>query len=414
MTAPAESGAPAETGATATGAAAAGTPANGMARWRRQRRLRTALTAAGVVTVLTVGAASAVGLGGRTHPAPARTAPAAATVPVVRQTLVDYATADGQVSYPALAPVSSRAPGTVTWLPPVGATVRRGGTLLRVDDQPVVLLYGALPMYRPLAKPAIGNDVHQFEANLRALGYRGFAVDRAFDDHTAAAVRRWQHDLGRPETGSVGLGQVEYAPGALRVSGQLVRVGSPTPADVLAASGTTRVVTATVDAARSTWAVAGAMVTIALPDGTTVDGVVDTVASGSPAGDGAAGAGPADGGSANGPGDGSAGGSGGSRGSSLQLTIMVPDQRALAGAGAIADAGPLQVRHAVRERKRVLTVPVAALLALAEGGYGLETVGQGEQSGGHVIAVRTGMFAGGLVEVSGAGISNGMRVRVPA
>jgi membrane fusion protein, multidrug efflux system len=59
----------------------------------------------------------------------------------------------------------------------------------------------------------------------------------------------------------------------------------------------------------------------------------------------------------------------------------------------------------------VLAVPVAALLALAEGGYGLEVVQDGV---GRVVAVQTGVFADGKVEVSGDGVVEGAVVGVPA
>jgi hypothetical protein len=72
----------------------------------------------------------------------------------------------------------------------------------------------------------------------------------------------------------------------------------------------------------------------------------------------------------------------------------------------------------------VLTVPVAALTALAEGGYGLELAdggddGGGEEDGragdgsGRFVAVKTGLFAGGRVEVSGPAVREGMKVRIP-
>jgi multidrug efflux system membrane fusion protein len=57
----------------------------------------------------------------------------------------------------------------------------------------------------------------------------------------------------------------------------------------------------------------------------------------------------------------------------------------------------------------VLAVPVGALLALAEGGYGLEVVRGGTSA---VVAVDTGMFADGKVEVSGGGIAEGTVVGV--
>ena len=56
-------------------------------------------------------------------------------------------------------------------------------------------------------------------------------------------------------------------------------------------------------------------------------------------------------------------------------------------------------------------MPVAALLALAEGGYGLEII---EGSGSRIVAVETGLFADGRVEVSGDGVSQGATVGMPS
>jgi hypothetical protein len=54
---------------------------------------------------------------------------------------------------------------------------------------------------------------------------------------------------------------------------------------------------------------------------------------------------------------------------------------------------------------------VQALIALADGGYGLQLTGA---SGDRVVPVTTGLFGGGLVQVSGAGITAGTLVQVPA
>jgi hypothetical protein len=58
-------------------------------------------------------------------------------------------------------------------------------------------------------------------------------------------------------------------------------------------------------------------------------------------------------------------------------------------------------------RAGVLAVPVTALLALGEGGYAVQVV-TGATS--RLLAVTTGMFAGDLVEVSGQGLTEGLRV----
>jgi hypothetical protein len=59
----------------------------------------------------------------------------------------------------------------------------------------------------------------------------------------------------------------------------------------------------------------------------------------------------------------------------------------------------------------VLAVPVSALVALAGGGYAVEVV---HGAGSRLVAVRTGLFAQTLVQVSGPGLAAGQRVEVPA
>ena len=56
-----------------------------------------------------------------------------------------------------------------------------------------------------------------------------------------------------------------------------------------------------------------------------------------------------------------------------------------------------------------LVVPVAALLALAEGGYAVEVV---DETGHHLVGVRLGAFADGLVAVTGD-VRAGQHVVVP-
>ncbi|MGN9909746.1 peptidoglycan-binding protein [Phytohabitans sp. LJ34] len=340
----------------------------------------------GALLLAGVAGAATLGLGGRGSPGPApdRTGPAATGV-VTRQTLVRSVTLTGELGYGEAVPLASTAPGTVTWLPEVGATVRRGEAVLRADELPVVLLYGFLPMYRPLAPGAKGSDVRQFERNLAALGYEGFTVDEEFSAATATAVKRWQKDLTLPETGTVERARVTYAPGPIRVAERLVRPGAPAAADVLSVTGTTRVVTVSAGPGEAAWATRGAAVTVTLPTGGSVAGVVGSV--------GAVTAAPAEGGT-------------GDAAAAVEVTVTVANQKAL---GALAGA-PVEVRYVAERAKDVLTVPVDALLALAEGGYGVEVA---DAAGTRVVAVKVGLFADGRVEVTGAGLAEGARVGVP-
>lgn len=338
----------------------------------------------GALLLVAVAVAATLGLGGRgaSGPAPERTAPAATGV-VTRQTLVRSVTLTGALGYGPTVPLASTAPGTLTWLPEVGATVRRGEAVLRADELPVVLLYGFLPMYRPLAEGVKGTDVRQFERNLAALGYDGFTADDEFSAATAAAVKRWQEDLRLPQTGTVERERVAYAPGAIRVAEHLARPGAAAAAEVLAFTGTTRVATVSAAPGEAAWASKGVAVTVSLPTGGSVAGTVSAV--------GPVTAAPADAGDA---------------AAAVEVTIAIADQKAL---GALAGA-PVEVRYEAERAEDVLTVPVDALLALAEGGYGVEVAGA---AGTRVVAVRVGLFADGRVEVSGDGLAEGARVGVP-
>jgi peptidoglycan hydrolase-like protein with peptidoglycan-binding domain len=404
---------------------------------RGRRGRRAVLVASALLVVAAVAVVGALGLGGGGaedgSSAPPRSG---STVPVTRATLTERTTVDGQLGYGTEIPLPVKATGTVTWLPAESRTVQRGGTLLRVDDRPVVLLYGTLPMYRdlgltagarqgtrqdagteedaqgrgdqgltddaskapaPSGSPAPGGagaggtrgtlrgmDVLQFESNLAALGYTGFTVDEEFTGLTARAVKRWQKSLGLPQTGTVGVGDVVYSAGEVRIGHAGVRLGSAVTEDVLTYTGTSRKVVVNASAEEDSWAVRGAAVTIGLPDGTSVKGEVASVGK-----------------KATAPEEG--GGEGGSGAPTVPVTITIKDQKSVGR----LESAPVTVEYVGRERTDVLTVPVAALVALAEGGHGLET------ADGRFVAVKTGLFADGRVEVSGSAVREGMKVRIP-
>lgn len=161
--------------------------------------------------------------------------PGDTTTTVTRRTLSESSTVDGTLGYGSKVEIYDRLAGTFTWLPAVGSVIGRGATLFRVNDEPVVLMYGSLPAYRVLKQGiSDGPDVAQLNTNLIELGfdpYGAIADDESFGDATATAVRRWQKAEGLRQTGEVELGRVVFAPSARRVTEVHVALGQDPPGE---------------------------------------------------------------------------------------------------------------------------------------------------------------------------------------
>ena len=123
-----------------------------------------------------------------------------------------------------------------------------------------------------------GPDVAQLDRNLIALGYGQYlTISDDFTDATGYAVEQWQQASGLPVTGTVPLGQVQFAPGPLRVTSVAASPGAtPQPgAAVLTATSPAPVVVAQLPVAQEYLVRVGDRVTVTLPDGvTTTTGVV--------------------------------------------------------------------------------------------------------------------------------------------
>lgn len=354
---------------------------------RRRRRGR---VLAVLLVVMAAGGAAAfvlLGRGQAEEPGEQDAGLPPSTAEVARKTLRDTQEVDGELGYGTTTTATNRIPGTITALPDSGTTIARGAALYEVDATPVILLYGELAAYRPLAVDAEGADVRQFEENLSALGYGGFTVDDEYTDATVEAVMEWQEDLGLVETGMVELGRVVFAPGEVRVDGLQTAEGQPTgPAqDVLTYTGIAKAVTVELASTERELAVPGAEVEVGLPGGERTAGRVDEVATKVvPASDPA-----------------------GEPETVVAVTVGIVDQKAVEA----YSTASVDVLFTAGLRENVLTVPVAALLVLQEGGFGVEVV-KGNTSS--YVPVRTGLFADGLVEVTGAGIAEGTIVGMPA
>ncbi|MFL6127339.1 peptidoglycan-binding protein [Actinophytocola sp.] len=347
---------------------------------RRRRRVRWVLVGVSVLAVLGIGTAVAVTrLSSR--PVALPQAPAeAATAAVRRMDLAERETLTGELGYGAEQSLTGHRPGTITALPAVGTVLDRGAVVYQVDARPVVLFLGSLPLYRALAAGMTdGPDVKLVEGNLRDLGYGGFGTpDDKFTAATEAAIKKWQKKLGVDQTGVIDLGDVVVTAAAVRVSSVDVALGAEGTGPLLKYTDTTRWVSVELKEEQKDLVVVNAPVTLTV-DGKQVPGTVRSVVPEAPS----ASADPNE-----------------DQTRKYTATVSIDDVAAI---GAV-DAGPVDVVVTSGERKGVLAVPVGALLALTEGGYAVEL------PSGKLIAVTTGLFADGMVEVTGKGLTEGVKV----
>ena len=377
-----------------------------------------ALLTAGVVGVSLAGVRS----GGKPSGAAASGAPRVSTVAVVRTDLSSTLSLNGTLGYGRTVSVKGGKDGLVTQLPAVGAKVSRGRSLYRLDDRPVPVFYGTTPLFRPLdTRGLMGRDVKVVADNLRALGYdigaqpasgswvaqrpepTGAASASPSSSPSAspspspsyvrvkpgegvltasliAAVGRWQIQVGMPSTGVLGAGDVAVLPGEVRVGAVQAQPGDPATGTLMSVTGTAKSVSVPLDATDVDSIQQGDKATVTLPDSSEAHGTVSAISTDAQAADQA----------------------GGDSGGTPQLVVTV----SLDSTAALRrlNSAPVQVQFTGQTKKGVLAVPVGALLALSGGGYALQL------PGGRLLAVETGMFAKGLVEVSGTGITAGTKV----
>ncbi|MCL7430318.1 hypothetical protein [Streptomyces sp. YS415] len=374
------------------------------------------------------------------------------TVAVVRTDLSTDTERSGTLGYGTPRTVQGVKSGRITWLPDQGATVERNEQLYRVDDAPVVVLYGDTPLFRRLDTVGlVGTDIKVVADNLRALGYDigtqpavGTTVTRnptpftetapsgsaspepepsgeppaggdadagapngdgeppaagqeaapsrtrvqqgdgVLTSELVAAIRRWQRDRGADATGVLDAGDAYVAEDAVRVGALKVQSGADAASEVMQVTSTGKSVSVPVDADEVGTVKRGDKVQVVMPDQTTAPGTVSVVSSVvlDPAGSGAEGP--------SGP---------------PQVVVTVSLDDADTGMAASVDAATVQVRFTGASAKDVLAVPVGSLLALSEGGYAVQVA-----NGGPLLAVETGLFTKGMVEVTGKGVKEGVKV----
>ncbi|MEU8780807.1 peptidoglycan-binding protein [Streptomyces sp. NPDC048637] len=358
---------------------------------RKRRRGVIALAVAVTATAATAGVVFLAGPGKDASADGGKPKGPPTTTEITRADLVQSKTVDGQLDYAQRRAVKSPVDGTITKAAEPGKTVSIGQRLYERDARPVVLLYGSTPMFRAMKVGAIGPDVLQLERNLRALGFgSGLSADVRFDGATKAAVQAWQKSRKVTSNGEVGHGDVVFQRGPVRVVSAGAALADTVGPDktVLTVASTKPVVRASLEQADRALAANGTKVEIAMPSGGNRRGKVSGVAT------------PEDSESA----ESGSGGSGGSSDDSINVEITLDDETKLKPEDR---QGTLSVKFVSESRKDVLTVPVEAVVALREGGYGLELV-QGSKT--RMVPVQTGLTADGRIEVSGAGLAEGMKV----
>ncbi|MCP3935682.1 MAG: peptidoglycan-binding protein [Actinomycetia bacterium] len=273
--------------------------------------------------------------------------------------------------------IPTTAVGTVTWHQEENSIVRFGDELIRVDDRPVFLAEGAMPMYRELSKVdtrrrdqngdrlqlQTGDDVVQLQRFLASAGFDAegeLESDGEFGATTEQAVKDWQDAAGLEVTGRVDRAQLVFSETPVRVDAA-PRIGSP----FMELSVTNVDPMITVDTSNRDRS--------ALPVGSTVEVVTSN---------------------------------------GVSSTGRVTDQEQVRSddgsmvwrttitvTSDLGDISEATVEAATVLAERVLLVPVGSLLALAEGGFAVEVVGS---DGVPVLTrVEVGEVVDGIAEVTG-------------
>ncbi|MET9225896.1 peptidoglycan-binding protein [Lentzea sp. NPDC003310] len=306
--------------------------------------------------------------------------PAVKTTTVQRGDLANTRTLPGQLGFGAARPVKGAA-GTVTKLPAPGQTTELGKELYRVDDQPVVVFFGTTPLFRTLDAPGLkGSDVAVVMDNLAALGHAVGTRPKdpakaEFTQRVADALKKWQKTLGVEQTGTLAPGRVLVLDRPMRVGTVKAQLGAPAAEELFEITPTTRLVTLQVPVTEAGALKAGMPVQIVRPDNRPVPAKVTTLTP-SPVP-------PENGGAAK-----------------LDVVITPDDPASVSD----LDTAPVRLTITTESRTGVLTVPLAALVALKEGGYAVQL------PSGTLKAVRTGLYSQDKVEITGDGVVDGLEV----
>lgn len=309
-------------------------------------------------------------------------------VSISRGDLVEDTEANGTVGYGDSTSLPIDATGMVTESPESGDLLRPSDELLRVADRPVTLAQGAQPLYRELRRVSTserdaanekiglqtGADVEQLQAFLVDAGFDDngrLEVDGEFGLSTERAVKAWQREVGHPATGKVDGAQLVFVDGAIRID------NAPAIGEQFSSVTSTAnepLVSVRITQKQRTFFEVGASVRLE-SGGLTATGTV--VEQKRVVGD-----------------DGT---------TNYNVKIELDPGESL------GDAETAKVTAFRTVASDVLTVPVRALVALAEGGWAVQVAGP---TGPTLTAVELGDVVSGVAEISG--LAEGTELVVPS
>jgi peptidoglycan hydrolase-like protein with peptidoglycan-binding domain len=336
--------------------------------------------------VATIGAAAAVGVavsardGAPQAPAATPSAANANVATVTRRDLARNEELDGTVGFGDESPLVLPLEGTLTSLPSPGDVIEEGSVIATIDGRPIVALAGDTPLWRDLG-PGVddGADVLAVEQALERLGFTAdfdVTVDGDWTDATTRAVKAFQEHFGQDDDGEITRGEIVMVEAPRRVASVGGVPGQPSSDAAIDVSGQDRVVSVALDVADASLVAIGDEVTVELPDGTKVAATVSSIGEAS-------------------------------TGESGETTL--PVEIVITGGIDLPTESPVDVLVTIVAAEDALTVPVEAVLALAEGGYAVEIR---DAASTHLAGIELGTFADGFVEITGD-VAEGAEVVVP-
>jgi hypothetical protein len=281
--------------------------------------------------------------------------------------------------------VGTTATGTVTKLPAVEDIVGPGDSLMRLDDSPVTILKGSIPAWRDFT-PWMddGRDIAQLKKALIALGYLdkddvGYYQNRWYWA-LSEAIMDFQEARGLERDDDLARHSILFLPRPVRISSLTLSPGDPVQpgTTILAYTGTEPRITCSLATSERRYAVHGHEVTLEFPDGTKGAALI-TATTPVPA-------------------------SSPDQSATIDVTIEAPEVEGQEN-GTVA-----KVTFTDSLAMGVKAVPVTALVAFTDGGYGVQRVTSDNSL--EYVAVATGQFADSWVEITSADPAVGDKVVV--